>query len=184
MLVPRLSRLGQIEENFRIGLDWLCYAPKMKIWQQKTAKVIATGLGTGYSPVGPGTAGSVLGAIIFAFAADLSWAWQGILIFVVLGLGWWSANLWERMTGRHDDGRVVIDEIVGVWITLFAFPFQPGTWAGGFLLFRLFDIWKPFPANWIDRSWRGGKGVMFDDVMAGLFAHAGLRLLHQLGTFL
>jgi phosphatidylglycerophosphatase A len=170
------------------AFHWLCYAAEgevgLKIWIQRLAKVIATGLGTGYSPIAPGTAGSVLGVGLFFFIAQLMWYWQAGIILGVLLVGLWASKVWEEITGRHDDGRIVIDEIVGVWIALFAFSFQGWTFLGGFLLFRLFDIWKPFPANWIDRSWKGAKGVMFDDVVAGLFAQAVLRLLFRLGTLL
>ncbi len=156
----------------------------MKRIRFRLAQMIATGLGTGYAPVAPGTAGSILGVFAYVLIAQQNWIWQLAWILLVLLLGWWASNEWEKETGVHDDRRIVVDEIVGVWIALFAFSPNEWVFLGGFLLFRLFDIWKPFPANWIDRTWKGGKSVMFDDVVAGLFAQAVMRLLFRLGTFL
>jgi phosphatidylglycerophosphatase A len=144
---------------------------------------MATGLGLGYFPVAPGTAGSALGlALVVAFrqaALDpLRWAvaltaFAGLL-FV---LGVWSGGKAEKVFARVDPPQVVIDEVVGQMITFIATPRL--TWTGlmaGFILFRAFDIVKPFPARRAER-FSGGWGIMLDDLVAGLYSLIVLVLL-------
>ena len=147
---------------------------------------IATGLGSGYFPVAPGTAGSALGlALVIALRqTSLKPLWLGValagLAALLFFVGVWSAGRAEKALGRVDPGQVVIDEVVGQIITFVATPRV--TWIGliaGFILFRAFDIVKPFPARQAER-FPGGWGIMMDDVVAGLYS---LIVLVILGRF-
>jgi len=144
---------------------------------------IATGLGAGYSPLAPGTAGSALGlALVVAFRqTSLKPLWLGVTLAAFAGLlflvGVWSAGKAEKVFGRIDPGQVVIDEVAGQIITFLATPRV--TWKGllaGFIIFRLFDIVKPFPARRAER-FPGGWGIMMDDLIAGLYSLLVLVIL-------
>jgi phosphatidylglycerophosphatase A len=149
----------------------------------KLAISIASGLGSGYSPVAPGTAGSVVGVIIAILFITLS----GLNIFsgfiytlttaVIFAIGVWSAGRAEVIYGEKDCGKIVIDEIAGMLVTLYLVPFDWRWLLAGFLLFRLFDIVKPFPARRIDQRVKGGWGVMLDDIAAGIYANISLQIL-------
>jgi len=147
---------------------------------------IATGLGSGYFPVAPGTAGSAVGlALVIAFRkAPLEPLRLGVCLAAFTGLlfalGVWSAGKAEKVFGRVDPGQVVIDEVAGQIITFVATPRV--TWIGliaGFFLFRAFDIVKPFPARQAER-FSGGWGIMLDDVVAGLYSLIVLVILGRL----
>ncbi len=140
------------------------------------ARFIATGAGSGYVPKAPGTAGSILALIIYFLFPGLPGPGMILLIFCALAAGVWSAGVVEKKEGK-DAQIIVIDEMAGLWITL---AFLPGgsAWPwplAGFILFRIFDILKPFP---IEQSQRlpGGWGVMIDDCIAALMAGIILRL--------
>jgi phosphatidylglycerophosphatase A len=140
------------------------------------ARLVATGLGSGYSPVAPGTAGSLVG---LAFYWPLSWlppAWLGAAIVALFLAGVVAAQTTAREVGLHDPGIVVVDEVVGIWISLALVPLTPLTAALGFVLFRIMDIVKPQPARALERL-PGGWGIMADDVMAGVYANLVLRLV-------
>ena len=149
----------------------------------KLAISIASGLGSGYSPVAPGTAGSVVGVIIAVLFIILSGLniFSGLiyilLIAVIFAVGVWSAGRAEVIYGEKDCGKIVIDEIAGMLVTLYLVPFDWRWLLAGFLLFRLFDIVKPFPARRIDQRVEGGWGVMLDDIAAGIYANIGLQIL-------
>ena len=139
------------------------------------AVFIATGAGSGYAPVASGTFGSAVGvALFFPFSAMGPWAYL-LATLALLSLGIWSADEFEHAHGVPDDGRIVIDEIVGQLLTLFPFVFLDFP-AGflwlvtGFVVFRLFDVLKPGPVRWAEESFSGGAGVMLDDVLAGIFS--------------
>ena len=101
-----------------------------------------------------------------------------ILVFIV---GWWAAGAVAETSKVQDPGAVVVDEIAGQWLVLVAAPFEPVAWLIGFVLFRLFDIWKPWPVNWADRHAKGGFGIMLDDVMAAGYALVGLMVARAIG---
>jgi len=133
----------------------------------------------GYSgtfPFAPGTAGSAAALAVFiAVRAIGSPVLEALVIFVLAGLGVWSATITARDLGVADPGVVVIDEVVGMLITL---AFMPLGWGGvlaGFVLFRLFDIIKPYPCGRAERL-PGGWGIMADDVLAGAYANIVLRV--------
>jgi phosphatidylglycerophosphatase A len=132
--------------------------------------LLAFGLGTGLSPVAPGTVGSLLGV---ALAWLLQPAALGLQIGVGLGLvlaGIWLCGESARRIGVHDHSGIVWDEIAAMYLVLFWVPPDVLTWAAGFLLFRLFDIWKPWPISDLDHRMRGGAGIMLDDLVAALYA--------------
>jgi len=141
---------------------------------QRLALLIATTFGVGYAPIAPGTFGSAAGLVLWAVLPS-SPAIQLVAILIVFAIGVWSATVAERHFGRTDPGQVVIDEVLGMLVTLFLNPVGwPGAFAG-FLLFRIADIIKPWPANRFERL-PGGLGVMADDGMAAVYANLALRV--------
>jgi phosphatidylglycerophosphatase A len=139
--------------------------------------LIATFGFSGFFPFAPGTAGSLAALVLYAplrpYAAHP--AYLGV-VAAVLAAGIWAATQAERALERKDPGPVVIDEVLGMLITL---AWLPLSWIGvavGFLLFRVFDIVKPFPARRLERL-HGGAGIMLDDAVAGVYAQAALQLL-------
>ncbi len=135
---------------------------------------VATVGGVGYAPVAPGTFGSAAGLLVW-WLLPASPTVQGIAIVAIFIAGSWGGNVAERHFGRTDPGQVVIDEVMGMLITLFL---NPVGWIGalsGFLLFRVFDVIKPYPANRLEQL-HGGIGVMADDGMAAIYANLVLRL--------
>ncbi len=129
---------------------------------------LAVGFGSGLVPVAPGTAGSLVAALAYLGLGRLAWPWQVLAVAAVTLLGTVAAARAERVWGE-DPGRVVVDEVAGQWIALFALPPTWGWVAAGFCLFRLFDITKPPPCRRLERL-PGGLGVMADDLAAGLYA--------------
>jgi phosphatidylglycerophosphatase A len=138
------------------------------------AKLVATGLGSGYSPFAPGTAGSIVGLLLFLPLAGVTWPAQLAAIAAVTLVGALAAGRVARGMGRKDPGLVVVDEVAGQWITFLALPFTPVIALAGFLLFRVMDIVKPWPARDLERL-PGGWGIMADDLAAGIYAHLLLR---------
>jgi phosphatidylglycerophosphatase A len=139
------------------------------------ALLVASVFGVGYIPVASGTFGSAAGLVLWVLLPQSPFA-QAVAIGVLFAIGSWSSSEAEQHFGRTDPGQIVIDEVVGMLITLFMNPVGwPGALAA-FLLFRLFDIVKPFPANRFERL-PGGLGVMSDDAMAAVYANLSLRAL-------
>ncbi len=144
------------------------------------ALAVATAAGAGFVPVAPGTFGSLVGVGVFALIAPLGAIAVALAALLVTAVGIWAAGEAERIFARRDDGRIAIDEVAGqlvaLWpLSLLAPPeraLAPLPLAVGFLAFRAFDIAKPGPVRWAERSFSGGRGVMFDDLVAG--ACAGL----------
>lgn len=138
---------------------------------------IATGFGSGLVPVAPGTVGSLAALLPWWFLRGLSLPIWLALLVLAFGVGVWACGWAMRRLGVEDPGLVVWDEFVGLWIALLALP--PG-WpfvVAGFLLFRLFDVLKPWPIGWADRAIKGGLGTMLDDVLAGCAALIGVQVL-------
>jgi phosphatidylglycerophosphatase A len=139
------------------------------------AVAIGTGCGAGFSPFAPGTVGSLVGVALYLPLAAAGLPAVGVGVVLLFAAGVWAAGVCGERYGAHDHGRIVVDEIVGQFIALAGFPAQPGWLLAGFLLFRLFDIWKPYPAGLIDSRWRTPFGVMADDVVAGVYANVALQ---------
>ena len=141
----------------------------------RLASVVATGLGSGYSPVAPGTAGSAVGLLLFWPLRGLAWPWQLAAVAILALVGALAAGRVAGKLGLEDPGLVVVDEVAGQWLTLVALPFTPVTALVGFLAFRAMDIVKPWPARDLERL-HGGWGIMADDLAAGVYAHLLLRV--------
>lgn len=141
---------------------------------------IATFFGSGHSPIWPGTAGTLatipVAYVLMGFGKA---ALIGATIFLFL-IGVWAAEHYCEMTGTHDNGRIVIDEVVGYLITLWPVARTIPNLVVAFALFRLFDIWKPWPIRVVDRRIKGGFGVVADDVCAGAVSALILWLLQPL----
>ena len=142
----------------------------------RLALLICTVGGVGYSPVAPGTAGSVAGLAFYAAirAFQISPAIEGLILVVLVFAGAWSGTVAERHFGTTDPGAGVIDEVAGMLLTLYLLP---ATWTVaivGFIVFRMFDIIKPFPARRLE-ALHGGWGMMADDLMAAIYANLALR---------
>jgi phosphatidylglycerophosphatase A len=139
------------------------------------AIALATALGTGYVPMAPGTFGSAVGLLLWWLLPSAAVP-QLAAIVIVFALGSWSGSVAERHFNRTDPGPVVLDEVLGMQITLFM---NPVGWAGaliGFLLFRIADIIKPYPANRLE-ALHGGFGIMADDAMAAVYSNIALRVV-------
>lgn len=139
------------------------------------AGVLATGLGSGYSPIAPGTAGSIVGIALYWPLATRPVVEQLVALALLVLLGVPAAGQVARRGGRKDPGLVVVDEVAGVWATLVFLPFTMPTAVAGFLLFRVMDVLKPYPARDLERL-PGGWGIMADDLMAGVYANLLLRV--------
>jgi phosphatidylglycerophosphatase A len=137
--------------------------------------VVATAAGIGFVPFAPGTFGSIPG-LVLALAARAFGPWwlEGLFVVVLFAAGVWAAQAAETHFGRIDPGPVVIDEVVGMLITTLFLPLSWAGWLVGFLVFRVCDVIKPFPAGRAERL-PGGFGVMCDDVLAGVWGYAIMR---------
>ena len=140
---------------------------------------LATGFGAGLSPRAPGTVGSLVGVLFYLAMAGLPLPLYLSALLALALVGVWVCERAGRALGVTDHPGIVWDEIVGVLITMTATPVGWQGMALGFVLFRLFDILKPWPVASIDRKVPGGLGVMLDDVMAGLYALACLQILRH-----
>jgi phosphatidylglycerophosphatase A len=137
------------------------------------ALAIATCFGVGYVPFAPGTAGSLAGLLLWVVLPGSQWV-QVAAIALGFAAGAWAAGEAERHFRSTDPGPVVIDEVMGMLVSLFLIPVG---WAGavlGFIWFRVFDVFKPYPANRFEHL-PGGVGVMADDFMAAVYANLALR---------
>lgn len=149
----------------------------------RLAVALATWFGCGYFPWGPGTVGALAGVLI-AFALHV-WAGSGRLTFLLLTIAllwpsFWASTKAARLSGRKDPGFVVVDEVLGQWLTLVGLTsFSWQNFAAGFVLFRIFDIWKPWPIRKIERL-PEGYGIVCDDLGAGLY---GALILYIGGSF-
>jgi len=144
------------------------------------AGLLAFGFGAGLSPIAPGTMGTLV-AIPFVFglkSLEPAVFWLVLLALFLLGVG--ICGMVSRRLGVHDHGGIVWDEMVGYWISVACVPLQWGWLLAAFLLFRLFDIFKPWPIRQLDQKVSGGLGIMLDDAVAALFTVAILALARLL----
>ena len=135
------------------------------------ATLVATWFGAGLVRWAPGTAASAL-ALPAAWLLRSHTGAPGLAIatLALVALGIWATGACERRTGTRDSPAIVIDEVAGQWVALLLVPADPAAYGIGFVLFRLFDVAKPWPIGLIDRHVKGGFGVMLDDLVAGVFA--------------
>ena len=144
-------------------------------FRQNWVVFIATGAYIGYIPKAPGTFGSIWGVLLAFWISRLPGLTAAICLAGLFFLAIWASGYTQKIIARKDPGCIVIDEVVGVVVGFIGLPFNLYTVIAGFVLFRIFDIFKPFPVNWIDKHVSGGLGVVLDDVAAGMYAHLMLR---------
>ena len=139
---------------------------------------LAFGLGSGAAPYAPGTFGTLAAIPLYLVLAHfLTWPLYALVAVAMFGFGVWLCDRTERDIGVHDHSGIVWDEFVGYLVTMFAVPVD-GVWVvAGFFLFRLFDVWKPFPVRQRERRYQNGFGNMADDLLAGIYANIVLQLL-------
>jgi len=146
-------------------------------FRDKVFVFFATGCLVGKVPFAPGTFGSLLGIPLYYLLSKVE-LWQLLivtLLFIVFAI--WIANAAEKILGKKDPGSIVIDEIAGQLVTFIGIPLSPFTAVTGFILFRIFDIWKPYPIRAMERKIPGGAGVVMDDVIAGIYGNIALRVI-------
>lgn len=136
---------------------------------------LSLGCGAGLSPIMPGTMGTLVAVIIYCLLPAFSWSLNNSLIYLAIIIlsfiiGIFLCAYTERILGEHDHSAIVLDEIVGFFITMFLVPFSWLNIILGFVLFRIFDILKPWPILILDQKVRGGFGIMLDDAVAALYA--------------
>ncbi|TPG08543.1 phosphatidylglycerophosphatase A [Rhodanobacter glycinis] len=140
---------------------------------------LACGFGSGLAPVAQGTFGSLAALLPWLLLRELSGPLYVAVLLIGFGIGVWACDVAGRALGVDDHRSLVWDEFIGQWTALLPLlvpallPASGFRWwmlAAGFALFRLFDVWKPWPISWLDRRVKGGMGVMIDDVVAGIFA--------------
>ena len=151
----------------------------MQKLREKSAFLVATWFGLGTLPKMPGTWGS-LGALPFAWMLwhlPAAIAWIVFAAFIALAI--WAAGSLDRSKGGHDNQCIVVDEVAGIFLTTSLAGESFLLYAAAFILFRIFDIWKPWPVRWVDRRVGGGFGVIADDLVAALYAVLCLGILRS-----
>jgi len=142
--------------------------------------LLSLGFGSGLAPVAPGTFGTLVAVPLYLLLAQLSLPWYLLVVVVGFAAGVYLCQYTSDALGVHDHGGIVWDEFVGYWITMIAVPLAWQWILLGFVLFRVFDIIKPWPVKIADVKMKGGFGIMLDDVLAGLYALACMHLILQL----
>ncbi|UXI00676.1 phosphatidylglycerophosphatase A [Photobacterium sp. TY1-4] len=152
--------------------------PKDKINLKNPWHLLATGFGSGLSPVIPGTMGTLAAVPFYLLMAELPFTLYLLLILVASLVGITICQKTSDDMGVHDHGSIVWDEFVGFWITMAVAPVVSWQWLlAGFMLFRFFDMVKPWPISWLDKHVHGGLGIMADDLLAGVMAMISLWAL-------
>jgi phosphatidylglycerophosphatase A len=141
---------------------------------------LATGFGVGYSPVAPGTLGTLVTIPIYYFLSEIPSPLYEITLVGFFFFAIWVSENAEIFFSKKDDQRIVIDEIMGFLITMLWVPKTVSFIIIGFFLFRFFDILKPFPIRRLEKKLKGGYGVVLDDVMAGVYANIILHIIGRI----
>ena len=142
--------------------------------------LLATGFGVGYSPIAPGTLGTLVAIPIYYFLSEIPSALYEITLIGFFFLSVWISEKAEIFFVKKDDQRIVIDEIIGFLITMLWVPKTTRFIIIGFILFRFFDILKPFPIRRLEKGLKGGYGVVLDDVAAAVYANIILHLIGRI----
>lgn len=142
-------------------------------WKQ----FLALGFGSGLAPKAPGTFGTLAAIPLIILCADLSTLHYALLVLLLSVIGIYLCDYTAKAVDVHDHPAIVWDEIVGLFITMFMVPLTWQTILVGFILFRVFDIFKPWPISWLDKHCHGGFGIMIDDIVAGLAALACMHII-------
>ena len=140
---------------------------------------LAFGFGAGLTDKAPGTVGSVVGVLFGWLTLGLGMPWRIVIAGALIITGIWICGESAKRIGVNDYGGIVWDEITGMYITLLALPQELTIWVAGFALFRLVDIWKPWPIRDVERNVKGGVGIMADDILASIYT---VLLLFILGV--
>ncbi len=151
------------------------------VTKDKIINVLATGFGAGLSPVMPGTAGTLVGVLLCLAFLPLHWIFRFIFVAVLVGVAVYVSGRAEEIYGKKDDQRIVIDEIAGFLVAMLPVAINFLNLALAFVLFRIFDIWKPYPLRKFQEL-PGGWGVVVDDIGAGIYAAAAMLLLVLFGV--
>jgi len=146
-------------------------------FKQKLVMFLATGCFIGNISFAPGTFGTILGLPLCFFISKIGFSAAVLLTLIFILCAIWIAQEAEKILKSKDPGCIVIDEIAGMILTLTGLPFNIISVTAGFFLFRILDIWKPYPIRLIERKFSGGVGVVMDDVAAGIFSNLVLRVL-------
>lgn len=153
--------------------------PRARRWNNHWVHFLAFGLGSGAAPKAPGTFGTLAAIPLYLLLAQLPIAAYAIAIIAAFVFGVYLCDQASKDMGVHDHGGIVWDEFVGYWIAMIALPFHWVWIIAGFVLFRVFDILKPWPISWLDKRVHGGFGIMIDDVIAGIFAAVILQIAYR-----
>jgi len=145
--------------------------------KQRFFMFAATGAMVGYAPVAPGTWGTLVGIPLVLLCSILPPSWQVFAVVLFIMAAIWIAQEAEIIFGKKDPGAIVIDEMAGYLVALCGLPVTLPSLAVGFLVFRFFDIVKPFPIRYFEQQFSGGAGVVLDDIFAGLYTGLVLRLI-------
>lgn len=155
-------------------------APSVRTIFSNPIHFFAFGFGSGLAPFAPGTVGTLAAIPLYLLLEQLSLPlYLGVVVLAFI-FGIWVCGRAGDDLGVHDHGGIVWDEFVGFWVTMIAAPAGWQWIVAGFLLFRLFDIWKPWPISWADRQVSGGLGVMLDDIVAGGLAFVVLQIVYRI----
>ena len=143
---------------------------------RRPVQFLAFGFGSGLAPRAPGTAGTLVAVPLYWLIADWSLAWYSVFLVAATIAGIWICGAASRELKVHDHPGIVWDEFVGYWITMWAVPAEWVWMLAGFVVFRVFDIVKPWPISHLDRTVKGGFGIMIDDIIAGIMACVTLHV--------
>lgn len=144
---------------------------------KQPVQFLALGFGSGLAPKAPGTFGTLAAIPFYFLLAELTPLYYLIGLIILSAAGVYICGKAASDVGVHDHPAIVWDEFVGYFITMFMIPISWQTVLVGFILFRLFDILKPWPISFIDKKMTGGMGIMFDDILAGLFSLIIMHLI-------
>jgi phosphatidylglycerophosphatase A len=143
----------------------------------RTALILSSWFGSGLGPLAPGTFGSLAALPLVIILNCLGPLWEIISLIIIIPLALWASGISQVLLKKNDPAEVVIDEVAGMVLAVFLLPVSWWTFIPGFLLFRLFDILKPFPIGIIDRKMSGGAGIVLDDLVAGVYANICVRII-------
>jgi phosphatidylglycerophosphatase A len=149
--------------------------------KNKMIKILATGFGAGLSPVVPGTMGSAVGVLVCLLSYPVPWIFRLVFVVAISAVSIYVSGQAESLYGKKDDQRIVIDEIAGLQVAMLPVAITGLNLCAAFVLFRIFDIWKPFPVDRL-QNLSGGWGIVADDIGAGIYAGIGMLLLTLTGV--
>ena len=156
-------------------------AARLSTWHP--ANLIATWFGVGRLPAAPGTWGSAVTLPLgWILASWLGSVWLFGAAAIIFAIGWWASDVYAHRNGKKDPGEVVVDEVAGQLVALAVIPVDLMYYAAAFVLFRIADIWKPWPGSYAERRFGGGLGIMADDVVAGGYAAIVLLAVREVMT--